>query len=167
MTHAPCVLRPGQRCLTPETCNGGARCAQMAPYKVEPPSEVIGRQLRTAHASLATTPPLETPAQVIEAEASTLRVLQGDEQPATHADTAPTRTAQVIRWSGITRHDIPVDRIIEAAGGADLRVAVVIGYDAEGDEYFASSVSDGADIVWLLERMKLRLLTVDVEPNET
>jgi hypothetical protein len=46
-----------------------------APYKVETPSEVIGRQLREAHASLATTPPLETPAQVIEAKASTLRVV--------------------------------------------------------------------------------------------
>jgi len=110
----------------------------------------------------------ETPTEVIaELTAPTLRMLDGgDAAPAPGQDCAPTRTAQVIRWHGITRHDIPVERILEAAGGADLRVAVVIGYDAEGDEYFASSIADGADVIWLLERCKLQLLTTGVDPNE-
>lgn len=109
----------------------------------------------------------ETPVSIIEELTAPhgLRLLDGDSAVPTHADTAPTRTAQVIRWRGITRHDLPVERILEAAGGADLRVAVVIGYDADGDEYFASSVSDGADVLWLLERLKLQLLTSGEETD--
>lgn len=109
----------------------------------------------------------ETPASIIEELTAPqgLRLLDGDSAAASHADTAPMRTAQVIRWRGITRHDLPVERILEAAGGADLRVAVVIGYDADGDEYFASSVSDGADVLWLLERLKLQLLTTGAETD--
>lgn len=110
----------------------------------------------------------ETVREVIAAEAargSKLRVLNGDEQPLTHADAAPQRTAQVIRWRGITRHDLPVEQILDAAGAAGLRVAVVLGYDANGKEYFASTVADGADVVWLLERCKLQLLTTSVETD--
>lgn len=106
----------------------------------------------------------ETPADVIaELTAAQLRVLDGQAQPPQGDIEPPTRTAQIIRWSGITRHDIPVERILEAAGGAGLRVAVVIGYDAEGDEYFAASVADGADVVWLLERAKHKLITGDFD----
>lgn len=86
-------------------------------------------------------------------------------QPAADIDAAPPqRTAQVLRFRGVTRHDIPVERVLDMARGEGLRCAVVIGYDSEGDEYFASSMADGADVLWLLERLKLKLLTVD--PNE-
>jgi hypothetical protein len=106
----------------------------------------------------------ETPADVIaELTAPQLRVLDGQSLPPEGDIEPPTRTAQIIRWSGITRHDIPVERILEAAGGAGLRVAVVIGYDAEGDEYFAASVADDADVVWLLERAKHKLITGDFD----
>lgn len=43
---------------------------------------------------------------------------------------------------------------------------VVLGYDPAGEEYFASSIADGADVIWLLERLKLKLLTTRVESNE-
>ena len=39
----------------------------------------------------------------------------------------------------------------------------MIGYDAEGDEYFAASVADDADVVWLLERAKHKLITGDFD----
>jgi len=81
-------------------------------------------------------------------------------------DVAPVRTAQVIRWQGITKLDLPVDRIVDASRDADLSVIVVLGYRKDGTEYFASSVSDGADVVWLLERAKHKLLTIGLEPDE-
>jgi len=108
----------------------------------------------------------ETPTDVIaDLTAPPLRVVDGDSQPPTHADSAPVRTAQVLRWQGTTKHDLPPERIIEAAQSAGLRCVVVLGYDADGAEYFASSIADGADVLWLLERLKLQLLTTGVEAD--
>lgn len=42
-----------------------------------------------------------------------------------------------------------------------LEGVILIGYDKQGEEYFASSYADGGDVLWLLERMKLRLLNVE------
>jgi len=71
-------------------------------------------------------------------------------------------TAEVVNLETITRLDLPAERILQAALAAGLESAVVIGYDADGDEYFASSLADGGHVLWLLERAKLRLLrTVD------
>ena len=44
-----------------------------------------------------------------------------------------------------------------------LEGVIIIGYGHMGIEYFASTYADGGDVLWLLERMKLRLLTVEVE----
>jgi hypothetical protein len=104
--------------------------------------------------------------QVLQsAETVRLRAIDGNSQPPTQADTAPVRTAQVIRWQGITRHDLPVDRILDAARQAELGCVVVLGYTERGVEYFASSMADGADVVWLLERCKQTLLTIGIEPD--
>ena len=70
----------------------------------------------------------------------------------------PPLTAQLIRWRGVTRLDIPVERVLDEARAAGLKCTVVLGYDSEGEEYFASSIADGADVLWLLERLKLQLL---------
>jgi hypothetical protein len=59
----------------------------------------------------------------------------------------------------ITRLDLDPDRILKQAIG-ELERVVVIGYDKAGDEYFASSIADGATVVWLMERAKLKLLRV-------
>ena len=60
----------------------------------------------------------------------------------------------------LTTLDVPIDRVLEGALAADLDAVVVLGYDKNGDEYFASSNADGGDVVWLMERMKLKLLQV-------
>lgn len=74
-------------------------------------------------------------------------------------------TAQIIELDNITSLDIPVERVLRKADEADLQSVVVIGYDQNGDEYFASSVAGGPEILWALERAKLRLLQiVDGEP---
>lgn len=73
-------------------------------------------------------------------------------------------TAEVLIFNGITRLDLPADRIIEGALGK-LRDVVIIGYDKDGEEYFASSVADGGTTLWLLERCKKKLLAVPDRPE--
>lgn len=65
----------------------------------------------------------------------------------------------VVTFTGITRLDLPPDRLLEAAVGA-LDAVVILGYDKEGKEYFASSYADGGDVLWLMERLKKKLLDV-------
>jgi hypothetical protein len=63
----------------------------------------------------------------------------------------------VVRLPCVTSLDLQADVVIEEAHGKMDKV-VIIGYDKDGKEYFASSMADGGDVVWLLERMKLKLL---------
>jgi len=66
-------------------------------------------------------------------------------------------TAKVIPLNNITRLDLPVDQVLEQAKG-QLKSVVLLGYDNDGKEYFASSIADGAEVNWLLDRCKLQLL---------
>jgi len=63
----------------------------------------------------------------------------------------------VVELPVVTRLDIPVKRVLKAAKGAKLQAAVVIGYDAEGEFYFASSYAGGPDVLWLLDRARRAL----------
>lgn len=65
----------------------------------------------------------------------------------------------IVRFPGITKLDIPADHVLESATGK-LEGVVVLGYTADGQEYFASSYADGGDMLWLLERAKKALLEV-------
>lgn len=58
----------------------------------------------------------------------------------------------------VTSLDIPVDRVIRGAEKANLTTCVVIGYDQDGELYFASSVADGGDVLWLMELAKKALM---------
>jgi len=58
-----------------------------------------------------------------------------------------------------TKLDLPADRILENTIGK-LDKVVIMGYDKDGQEYFASSVADGGEVIWLLEKMKKALLEV-------
>lgn len=62
----------------------------------------------------------------------------------------------------VTRLDVPPERIIKAAQERDLASVVILGYDQEGAEYFASSIADGGAVLWLMERLKQQLLNVEV-----
>ena len=35
---------------------------------------------------------------------------------------------------------------------------VILGFDTDGKEYFASTYADGGTVVWLLERCKIALM---------
>lgn len=69
-------------------------------------------------------------------------------------------TAGIIRFNGITKLNISAERVLEAAAEAGLTGVVLVGYDEDGDEYFASSYADGGEVLWLLERAKHKLLTI-------
>ena len=60
----------------------------------------------------------------------------------------------------VTRLDLEPKRVLAAAGKVDLATVIVIGLEANGDEYFASSEPDAGNVLWLLERMKLKLLRI-------
>ena len=70
--------------------------------------------------------------------------------------------SNVINFTGITKLDLPPDRVLESAKDR-LEGVVILGFDKEGGEYFASSYADGGDVLSLLERCKLRILTADKE----
>ncbi len=72
---------------------------------------------------------------------------------------APTTPENVIDFPGVTLLDIPPDKMLTAALGR-LETVLIIGYTIEGAEYFASSVAAGPEILWQLERARLKLLSV-------
>ena len=63
---------------------------------------------------------------------------------------------KVIPINGITRLDLPPNQILDAARDK-LECVVVLGYDHDGQEYFATSLADGGEVLWLLERCKVAL----------
>lgn len=68
-------------------------------------------------------------------------------------------TAQILDFNGITRLDLDPDRVLAKALGS-LKSVVVIGYDADGELYIATSYADGGDMLWALELAKKKLLEV-------
>lgn len=53
--------------------------------------------------------------------------------------------------------DIPAEKVLTAAVGEVDRV-LVLGYDNDGEEYFAASFADKAEVLWLVERFRQQLL---------
>lgn len=66
----------------------------------------------------------------------------------------------VIELDVITRLDVPVSRVIETASSSNLESVFIAGYDEDGNYFFASSMANGAEAVWLLEMAKKRLLDI-------
>lgn len=63
-----------------------------------------------------------------------------------------------------TRLDLDPDMILQEAIG-QLESVVIIGYDKNDNEYFASSIAAGDTVVWLFERCKLKLLRMADDEN--
>lgn len=70
--------------------------------------------------------------------------------------------SNVVRFTGITTLDLDADHVLESALGK-LNGVVVVGFDKDGQEYFASSYADGGDVLWLFERAKKQLLEMPDE----
>lgn len=62
--------------------------------------------------------------------------------------------SNVIDLPVLTCLDIPVEKICDKAKAAIPEHVVIVGWDNDGDFYFASSKSDGAECLWLLEIAK-------------
>ena len=60
----------------------------------------------------------------------------------------------------VTTINLPPDRVLNAALGNVDGGVVLVGYGADGDFYFASSISAGPEVVWLLELAKMKLLRI-------
>jgi len=60
----------------------------------------------------------------------------------------------------VTRLDLPVEQVLEAAKGKGLAGVVILGYREDGEQYFASTYADGGTVMWLLEMCKKQLLEV-------
>lgn len=68
--------------------------------------------------------------------------------------------ADVVSLGNATRLDTLPEAILEGALEHGMLEVVVCGYDANGQEYFAASCSDGADAVWHLTRAQYRLMRI-------
>lgn len=69
-------------------------------------------------------------------------------------------TAEIVNFNGITKLDLPPERVLSSAVAADLDAAIVVGWDKEGEFYFASSYAAGPEVLWLLEIARTKLLKI-------
>lgn len=64
----------------------------------------------------------------------------------------------VVPLNCITTLPLDPNRVIRRALESGLTEVVIVGYTKDGNEYFAASIGDGGDVIWHLERAKLKLL---------
>ena len=68
--------------------------------------------------------------------------------------------SNVIPLGNITKLDIQTDRVLDECKGHCSDGVIIMGYDDDGSFYFASSMADGGEVLWLLELCKKRLMEV-------
>lgn len=66
--------------------------------------------------------------------------------------------SNVIQLPVITRLDLDPQSVLEGAVEAELTGIVICGYTKDGEEFFAASFADGGEVLWLIERLKMKLL---------
>ena len=67
-------------------------------------------------------------------------------------------SAEVLPFTGLTTLDIDPRQTLESAIAAGLTEVVICGFDADGNEYFASSVADAGAAGFHLDRAKWNLM---------
>ena len=65
--------------------------------------------------------------------------------------------SNIIPLGNITKLDQPVDRVLDGAK-EQLTGVVILGWTHDGGTYFASTMADGGEVIWLLEKCKKDLL---------
>lgn len=66
--------------------------------------------------------------------------------------------SNVVPFTGTTTLDLPADRVLNAARDANLKGILILGYTQDNQEYFAGTYADGPTVIWLLERLKAKVL---------
>jgi hypothetical protein len=67
---------------------------------------------------------------------------------------------ELIQFRGVTKLNLDPDITLEGTKGK-LKDFVIMGYDKEGEIFFSSTMADGGDVLWLLERFKAMLMRTD------
>jgi hypothetical protein len=60
----------------------------------------------------------------------------------------------------ITKLDLSTERVLNAAINANLESCVIVGFDAKGELYFASTKAGGGDVLWMFEKAKSALMDI-------
>lgn len=66
--------------------------------------------------------------------------------------------SDTINFEGVTYGRVPPENVLDGAKEEGLSDVIVIGYTADDEEYFASSMGRDGDNILLLERFKKFLL---------
>lgn len=69
-----------------------------------------------------------------------------------------TLAENVVLFPGISPKKYDANIMLEAATRADLESVIIVGWDQDGEMFFSSSVGDGPECLWLLEKAKSALL---------
>ena len=67
--------------------------------------------------------------------------------------------SNVVAFTGVTSLDIRPDGILQAAVG-NLTECTIVGFDKDGEFYFASTQADGGDVLWHLEKARFALMKI-------
>lgn len=68
---------------------------------------------------------------------------------------------EVIHAGFVTTLDTSPDRALEGAHEYGLESVVIVGFKPDGEFYFASSQSNSAEVIYLLEKAKHELLKME------
>ncbi|HYF56844.1 MAG TPA: hypothetical protein VEA41_21525 [Salinarimonas sp.] len=60
--------------------------------------------------------------------------------------------AEILRFPGHTRCDLPPEQVLDAAKETGLEHVVIAARTKDGEDYFASSYGDNAKTLWLLKQ---------------
>ena len=69
---------------------------------------------------------------------------------------------EVLKFRGKTSVYIDPDVILEQAKER-LDEVFIMGFDKDGNHYFASSSADGGDLLWLMETFKTMLMSGELQ----
>ncbi|MGZ5029002.1 MAG: hypothetical protein ACXWAT_00875 [Methylobacter sp.] len=67
-----------------------------------------------------------------------------------------------MQFNGPTKLPIEPDKVLHGAVG-ELDKVLVIGLHKDGSAYYASSTSDGGDLLWMIEQLKTKLMNGDFQ----
>lgn len=67
----------------------------------------------------------------------------------------------------VTSVSLSPERVLTSALTAGLKSVIVVGFDQDGDFYFASTEADAAEVVYTLRRAEWKLMKIIDKLNES
>jgi hypothetical protein len=72
-------------------------------------------------------------------------------------------SAEVVEYPGITKLDLPAEKILSRAIDADLEDVLIIGWEKDETLYAASTTANVGKLLHLIETFKHKLIAGDFE----